>query len=445
MEPRKHETSLPLIRTVGLPRQRRRAAGLLWCALPIAALGIAVGCSGNKDHGDSMVASGGSSAASSTGGSAASDGAAASGNQGGTADGSAGSLIVNVGGSAGSGPSDAGFEACSGSVFKQDEAPTPLDIYFIFDRTASMGTDCAYVHGNTPPVASKACFATYALSDYLINENPIVDTRLAFQFMSLSKTDCDGTLYATPLVALTQLPVPQNDSLITTISNETFAGGFGTHIEGALRGMAQYTSTHVTAGREMIGVLMTDGDPSGCEENITTLSGLISDHLATDKIKTYIIGMTGAVDANLEQYAVAGGADAHADNCGDVAAPCHYWNVGDGSGTAVAAALQGIIKQAVPLPCDYPVAGLTPPTGQSLDLGKVNVTLTDKDQISTTIGQVADSASCPAAVPAWYYDDPAKPTSISLCKNACDLVTSSTSGASVNIVVGCEDTVVVPR
>ena len=38
-----------------------------------------------------------------------------------------------------------------------------------------MGTDCAYVHGDTPPQDSKACYATYALSDYLIDVSPSVD------------------------------------------------------------------------------------------------------------------------------------------------------------------------------------------------------------------------------------------------------------------------------
>jgi hypothetical protein len=325
----------------------------------------------------------------------------------------------------------------------QQKTSSALDIYFVFDRTASMGTDCAYVPGDMPPVASKACFATYALSDYLINVSSSVDTRLAFQFMS-QPNDCDGTPYETPLIPLTQLPVPKDHAIIQAISNETFKGGLGTHIEGALRGMAAFTTASVTQGREMIGVLMTDGDPSGCEEDIGKLSDIISQHLQATGIRTFIIGMKGATDQNLEQLATAGGADPHNDWCGSLNAPCHYWNVDEGSGDAITSALTAIVQQAAPIPCEFAVSGFAPPAGQKLDFGKVNVTLTDAKSMATTIGQVADKASCPGDVPAWYYDDPSAPMAIELCNSACSLVTDAANGSRVNVVVGCEDTVVVP-
>ena len=334
---------------------------------------------------------------------------------------------------------------CGCSALSQEPELTggALDIYFIFDRTASMGNDCSYRAGRQPPVNSKACYATYALSDYLINVSPSVDTRLAFQFMSLGNNDCNGAPYATPLVDLTALPIPANDPLIQAISDETFAGGFGTHIEGALRGMAQYTSTHGTPGREMIGVLMTDGDPNGCEENIDTLAGIVSNHLNNDGIRTFIIGMQGATDSNLETLAQAGGAEAHDDFCGSLAPPCHYWSVGDGSGDAIASALQAIVGQAAPLPCSYDVASLTPPSGQSIDYGKVNVTLTDPSG-TTIIGRVPDAQSCPTDQLAWSYDNPSAPTSIELCPNACAVASAATEGTRLSVVVGCQATVDIP-
>src|SRR5690606_14580599 len=115
-----------------------------------------------------------------------------------------------------------------------------------------------------PPVNSKACYATYALSDYLINVSPLVDTRLAFQFMSY-QNGCDGDVYSTPLVGLSQLPLDQDHEIITEIDDETFNGGSGTQIEGALIGISNFTADSRTPGREMIGVLMTDGDPNGCD------------------------------------------------------------------------------------------------------------------------------------------------------------------------------------
>jgi hypothetical protein len=329
---------------------------------------------------------------------------------------------------------------CSGIANEQELASGPLDIYFIFDRTSSMGTDCAYVAGETAPVSSKACFATYAMSDYLINVDPIVDTRLAFQFMSYPD-GCDGTPYATPLIDLTTLPVTADHQLIQEISDENFAGGSGTQIEGALRGIFEFTSNNVAPGREMIGVLMTDGEPNRCDAVTgAALADLIAAHLDATGIRTFIIGMDEAVDETLEEMGLAGGAEPHDDWCGETPPPCHHWNVGDGSGEAIESALQAIIRQSAPLPCNYGVVSLSPPEGETLDFSKVNVTLTQSGD-TTTIGQVQAQASCPSDQPAWYYDDPAAPTEINLCPNACTLVTAAGEGARLNVVVGCETTV----
>jgi hypothetical protein len=303
-----------------------------------------------------------------------------------------------------------------------------------------MGQDCEYEPGQAPPVDSKACFATYALADYLTKVVPKTETQLAFQFMSLPD-DCDGGPYTTPRVPLTKLPIAANSPLITAISNETFAGGLGTHIEGALLGIAQWTAANVKPGREMIGVLMTDGDPNGCEESIPALRDIVAKHLADTGIRTFVIGMEGATDANLEQLGKAGGATPHNDWCGDAAAPCHYWNVEDGSGNAIESALQAIVQQAAPLPCDFDATHLAAPAGETLDFSKVNVTLTDAKGTTTTIGQVESQTACPSAELAWYYDNPNAPTKILLCSNACSSVTAAEQGSRVNIVVGCQSTV----
>lgn len=335
-----------------------------------------------------------------------------------------------------------GFCGCDGLVQEQKLTSVPLDVYLVLDRTASMvqpGRDCAYQHGTAPPESSKACYATYALCDYLIDVQPAVETRLAFQFMSQDKA-CDGASYETPLHDLTPLPVSADAPIVRTISDETFGGGNGTRIEGALKGLAAYTTAHATPGREIVGVLLTDGDPSGCEEGIPELRKIIANHLAATGIRTFIIGMEGATLSNLERLAEAGGAAPHSDFCGGVDKPCHYWNVGDGSGNALASALQAIVQMAVPLPCSFEVAGLKAPPDEALDFAKVNVTLT-QGEATTTIGQVLDQTACPGDQPAWYYDNPAAPTQIHLCPQACTLVSEAGDGARVSAVVGCQTTV----
>jgi len=316
-----------------------------------------------------------------------------------------------------------------------------LDIYLVLDRTGSMGTDCAYVAGSSPPVSSKACYATYALADYLIDVSPVVDTTLAFNVMSLSNY-CDGTGYDPALIDATPLPVTAGSPLVQRISDENFSGGYGTRIEGALRGIASYTANHEAPGREMIGVLITDGDATNCERNNSNLAGIIAGHFASTGIRTFVIGMEGASESKLEELAVAGGAEPHDDFCGSLSPPCHYWNVGDASGDVLASALQAISQQAVPLPCEIDVTTLEAPPGEELDYGRVNVTLTEGDVV-TTIPQVSSPNDCPANQLAWYYDDPGSPSSIYLCQYACDAVTAAGDGAKLNVVAGCQDTVII--
>jgi len=368
------------------------------------------------------------------------------------ASGNAGSGAVLVFGSggargtAGSSSSDAGFEICDGLVVAGEQVVQagPLDIYLVFDRTASMGKDCAFTPGTTPPVASKACFATYAVAEYFMSAKAADDTHLAFQFMSLSNNDCDGTPYATPLIDMTPLPVPASHPLVQAISNETFAGGLGTHIEGALRGIASYTTSHDLnvghpAGRTTIGVLMTDGDPNGCNENVDQLAQLVADHTATTKgaVKTFFIGETGATLASLEKYAVQGGAAPHSDFCGGGPTPCHYWDVGDGQPAAFASAFASIVGQATvshPLPCTFKVP--PPPAGLVFDPNLVNVKFTNKSGASTGIFRVDSEAKCDPKLGGWHYDDPAAPKEILLCSTTCSTVSAST-GAQVSVEFGC--------
>lgn len=342
-----------------------------------------------------------------------------------------------------------GFCGCSGVGHERQLGSSPLDIYLVLDRTASMldrangsrGSDCDYLAGISPPDTSKACYATYALADYLINVSPAVDTSLAFNVMSLSNA-CNGDDYVDPLIPPTPLPVTEDSALVQRISDENFNGGYGTRIEGALRGIAKYTASNQTPGREMIGVLITDGDATNCDTNNARLAGIIADHLADTGIRTFIIGMEGASESKLEQLAVAGGAEEHQDFCGGLTPPCHYWNVGDASGDVLANALQAISEQAIPLPCEIDVRGLKAPEGEALDYSRVNVTLTEGDVV-TTIPQVGSVDACPSGQLAWYYDEPSAPTSIFLCQDACDTVTAAGDGAKLNVVAGCQDTVII--
>ena len=357
----------------------------------------------------------------------------------------------------GGGSCTGGTCGCAGFVQEQEITEAKLDIYYLFDHTASMvmndmgqideSLDCVYTAGTLPPVVSKACSATYAFSDYLLAA-PAIDTRLAFQFMSLEASPgelaCDGGLYSEPLIDLTQLPLDPSHAMIQAISDTTF-DMLGTQIEGALRGIAQYTAANKAPDREMIGVLMTDGDPYGCDESVENLAEIVAAHYASTGIRTFIIGVDGATEANLEQIAVEGGAEPHNDFCGSLTPPCHYWNVGDASGDVLSQALNAIIDQSAPLACEFPLSSIQPAEGKTLDTATINVTFTTPAGGETTIYNVGSAAECPPSEMAWHYDNPDAPTMIQLCASTCEIVGGTENGAEINIAGGCEATVVIPR
>jgi hypothetical protein len=364
------------------------------------------------------------------------------GGAGGSAASSAGGLggLSGMGGAgAGSGSGgSAGFVACTGTS-SETEAVGALDMYLIFDRTASMGQDCDYA-GGSPPVNSKACFATYALSQYFMSQ-ATAGHRLAFEFMSVPDGVCAGgpnNGEASPLIDMTALPVNQNHALVQAISNETFAGGLGTQIEAALRGIATYTANNVTPGRTMIGILMTDGDPNGCDNNIDNLARIVRAHHNATNIKTFIIGMNGATLANLERYAAPGGAQPHTDFCGNGPSPCHYWDVGNGDPAAIISALNAIANQGI-VPCVYAIPTTTS-TGEAINFGLVNVQYRDANANAVTVGRVTGAAQC-GPQGGWYYNtDPnvSAPTAIHLCPTTCELAKTAGTAAGVNVVFGCQ-------
>ena len=232
----------------------------------------------------------------------------------------------------------------------------PVDMYIMFDKSGSMGEP----EGNGAPgdcnigqnVDSKWCRGINALSGYL-NSPSAKDQAAALQFFSgRDNVNCEtGGAYATPATpasGFTTLPSNAFDSAL----NDRVPGG-GTPIEAALRGLTTFTAANRRPGRVTIGILVTDGDPQGCNEDLTFLSGLLDAHYKATTIRTYVIGMQGATFANLERIAAGGNAPTHADTvgtltnaCGNVPAPCRFWNVGDGNPAGFIQALAAIQESA---------------------------------------------------------------------------------------------------
>jgi len=315
----------------GYPFRMRSSARLAVLVAISGIFAVAIAC-GSSDDGSSF-SSGGASGS--------------SGNSGGPSSGGFGS---SNGGGNSSGASNGSSGTSGGNCF------APVDMYIVFDKSGSMGEpvgngapgDCNV--GQTVP--SKWCKAINALSGYLKSPQS-KDQGAALQFFSgADNANCGtGAPYTTaamPATSYTTLPSTAFDSALNGITP-----GGGTPIEAALRGLTHFTGANRRGGRVTIGILITDGDPHGCNQNLNTLAGIIQAHYDATKIRTYVIGMNGATFANLEQIASGGGAPTHAatvgtltNACGNVAAPCHFWNVGDGDPAGFIQALAAIQESA---------------------------------------------------------------------------------------------------
>ena len=292
----------------------------------VAVLAVACSSSGPDSSFGSSGASGGASGAS--GASGGTSGFGTSGTSGGTS----------------------GTSGSSGSCF------APVDMYIVFDKSGSMGDpvgngaagDCNI--GDTKN--SKWCHAINALAGYLSSPSA-KDQSAALQFFSgadnaVCATGAPYDKAAMPATGYTTLPSHAFDGVL----NSNVPGG-ATPMEAALRGLTTFTAANRRPGHVTIGILVTDGDPQGCNQNLTTLSGILDAHYKATKIRTYVIGMEGATFANLEKMAVGGNAPTHAANvgaltgaCGDVAAPCRFWNVGNGDPAGFIQALAAIQQSA---------------------------------------------------------------------------------------------------
>src|SRR5690606_18382667 len=97
--------------------------------------------------------------------------------------------------------------------------------------------------------------------------------------------------------------------------NDDIPDGY-THTEAAIKTLIAESSAHTPTGtRKTIAILITDGDPWGCEEDLDDLNGMMVDHYNNAGIPTFVIGMTGVSAGNLEELAVNAGAAPHTNYC----------------------------------------------------------------------------------------------------------------------------------
>jgi hypothetical protein len=335
-------------------------------------------------------------------------------------------------------------EACARSEFVAE--PLPVDLYIMLDRSGSMNIPMSLpptIEGDCDvgdPTVSRWCYTLNALDGFFTSGN-VEETGVALQFFpngNCSDTGpighdccesgacCLGTADAIPAVELGPL-VTNRDELVRAL-NEQSPAGVTTPIEAALRGIVTWTAKNKTSLRSMAGVLITDGEPTGCSNDAGLLSGLVATHLADTGIPTFVLGMDGAKFAPLEQIAKAGGGAAHTDYCPSGIRPCHVYNVGNGDPSAFIQALEQIKGAVVQCRFAMPTTNSGVVDPEHLDV------VYRHDTGERVLVRVASPEECVEG--GYYFDDNDDPSEVSLCPDTCGQLRSARA-SEVILSVDC--------
>lgn len=325
----------------------------------------------------------------------------------------------------------------------------PLTLTIMFDRSGSMINPIT-----VDPVTMQTRWytATSALSAFF-QDSRAAGLNVAMRFFpddppygGCSSKQCDVDACAEPLVdagVLTEKPAPedtQEAALLEAIATSTptldsaHNGGTPIHaaLDGALRWATAYQMNH--EDQKTVVLLVTDGSPEGCDEDIQDIATLASDARGLGRIDTYAIGLADSTGAGLDtvlmdRIASFGGTD-----------QAYYIDDGAEAASALLDTLDAIRGQA--LPCDFAVPAATD-DGKPTDTALVNVLFTPAGGTETTFTKVDDAEHCGDAS-SWYYDNEAAPARIYLCPSACNTVTSE-PGAKLEVLVGCKPKLEMPR
>jgi hypothetical protein len=262
-----------------------------------------------------------------------------------------------------------------------------------------------------------------------------------------ARPNCDTNACAQPLVDIAPLtadPAPtdtQEQLLLAAIDASpppdvaTLPDNPQTPTSAALAGATQWATTYQAAhpDEKTVIVLITDGEPAGCDTSQAGLTKIVGDAYTNSGVATYAIGlglkasMGQDPTAIMNAIAMAGGTD------------MAYSVADNASATAdLLAKLEAIRGMAIT--CAIPVPQ-TDGSGKKTDPKLVNVTYQSGDNgMPTTFGQVASEADC-GTTPAWYYDNNDAPTTITLCPAACTTATGDTM-AQLKVALGCKTIVV---
>lgn len=321
-------------------------------------------------------------------------------------------------GAAGESSGGEGGAADAACVGVSEEAESiAVDMFIMMDRSTSMG----YTLPNSKMTrwdALKAAVQSFVDSPSAGN----IGAGIGFFSMSGGgddALDCNVDNYAKPNVAITPLATG-GKSLVDAIEATPPAGL--TPTVPALQGAITYAKAWHTAhaDRATIVVLVTDGYPTQCGSDPSLIAAAaMAGYQDAAHIRTYVIGVGDIAKFNLDNYAQAGGTQ-----------KAYLTDQTDASNTFLQALLNITDSK---LACQYAIPKPTDPKMQ-LDPNKVQVVYTPASGEALEVPKVTSLGACANAPNGgWYYDNPASPSSISVCPCTC----SSFAAGRVDVRVGC--------
>lgn len=392
-----------------------------------------------------VMETGGAPARGGTGGGPSTGGVSPFGGAGG------GIVFTGGGGADASVPDDSGLvNGCSGVretpetiVVYRDATVTdtvvtykPVALFFMVDRSGSMVT------GYPPPACSCSWDnATAAITAFVNDPSSAgIDVGLGtFPYGPNNTASCgDGADCGTPVVPIASLPGNANAMVQAMGAQKPSTPTALTPTECGLRGMINTCLNYMAqsrTGEQCVGVLVTDGTPTQCDTTQADLVQIVADGHSKG-VTTFTLGLQGSDLNALNQLAQAGGTNAAIDvSAGSQQFIDALKNIRNTVGVSTTTVVRTPVTIATPVPCEWRLP--PPPSGSVLDPNRLNFEYTPQGGAPRIIGRVASASDCSAvSSDAWYYDDNASPTRISLCPRACADIGQSSSG-TVTLMFGC--------
>jgi hypothetical protein len=331
------------------------------------------------------------------------------------------------------------FAACASTT--GNAALTPANLVIMYDKSGSMGDTRDGFDPNQRWVPVGEGMKAF------LSDPASASMSAALQFFPLGATDdsfsleknnqivCDypyGDYAGAGGIPLTSLTNPKK--MLTALGVINPVGG--TPTLPALQGAIHYAKSIAAekVNDKTAVVLVTDGEPNlvvgnnggvdvlgpGCPNNdiphVAAEAKAAFD--AAPSVATYVIGVGPALDS-MNAIAAAGGTKSAFKV--DVADPAK-------TTTIFREALESI--RAASASCNFKMPA--PPAGQTLDTKAVNIVYTGGDGKHLVLDYSTDCASGNG----WRYDNPAAPSTITLCPSTCNVARADRAG-QLKIAFGC--------